>query len=337
MLRVKASIIALSIISTTVFAMPAPDGVSPKTKPLRESELAEKIAELASEAKDFIGFKSAGFSQTLYRTYADARRVVETDRNEDSREEAVKTIHGLAKQGYPLALNYLGYLMDNGIQVQKDHVGAAKYFYEAASRGDLIGRHNYAVALILGRGVARNEKEGIKLLTENSRRRLGISAVTCGIYYENLKEWARSISCYRAAAGDREHPIARTRIAIFEIRGRVGSSKERFKSAKILLTQAARLWWPEAQWTLADMERYGIGDAPNAFKTAFWLRILKNNPNSVGTKYIEEGGRVLGGINLDEKASISVDKAVEYWMQNNRRNMMSVIDYTKSIPDTLRD
>jgi len=323
----SAFLLSFPLVGLSAIDIPDPDGRS--SGKVKTSDFEEKLSFLKDKTKDQIGFKDAGSASKTFKQYQEARSVIEGGAQEGDRRAAVKVMYGLAKAGLPAALNYVGYMLSNGFLVVKDDEAAAKYFYEGAKRGDLYAKHNYGVSLILGRGAVQNDKSGVALLEQNAIRRIPFSAVACGIFYENRKEWANAIKCYQGAFGFAEHPIARTRVAMMQIRGRVSNQKN-FGEIKVSLNQAAKVWWPEAQWTLADMARYGIGSKPDPFQTAFWLRILAQNPNAKGTEFEKRSQAGLGELMLTKEASDAVDESIGIWLNGNQ-TVMPVIDYTKAV------
>lgn len=326
-LLLSAFLLSLPLVSSAAIDIPDPNGRS--STPMRTSDFEEKLSFLKEKTKDQIGFKEANSAAKTYDQYKNARSVIEGNSDSSDKRRAIKDMYSLAKQGLPAALNFIGYMLSNGVQVEKDEKAAARYFYEGAKRGDLYAKHNYGVALILGRGAIQNEKAGVAMLEQNALRRIPYSAVACGIFYENRKEWGPAIKCYNGAFGFSEHPIARTRVAMMQIRGRVGNQSN-FAEIKVSLNQAAKVWWPEAQWTLADMARYGIGSKPDPFQTAFWLRILAQNPNANGTEFAKRADLALGELYLTKEASDAVNESIGVWLQGNQ-SVMPVLDYTKAI------
>jgi len=329
-LLLSAFLLSLPLVSSAAIDIPDPNGRS--SAPMRTSDFEEKLSILKAKTVDQIGFKEANSAVKTYDQYRNARSVIEGNADTADKRQAIKDMYSLAKQGLPAALNYIGYMLSTGYLVEKDDKAAARYFYEGAKRGDLYAKHNYGVALILGRGAIKNEKSGVALLEQNALRRVPYSAVACGIFYENRQDWGPAIKCYNGAFGFQEHPIARTRVAMMQIRGRVGN-RSNFAEIKVSLNQAAKVWWPEAQWTLADMARYGIGSKPDPFQTAFWLRILGQNPNAKGTEFAKRADIALGELYLTKEASEAVDDSIGIWLQGNQ-TVMPVIDYTKAIVES---
>jgi TPR repeat protein len=325
------SAILLSFPLASLAAVDIPDPSGRSGTPMKTSDFEEKLSFLKDKTKDQIGFKEGNSSAKTYREYVDTRSVIEGGGSESDKRIAVKAMYALAKRGLPSALNYIGVMLSNGYLVERDDPAAAKYFYEGAKRGDLHAKHNYGVSLILGRGAIKNEKSGVLLLEQNAAKRLPYSAVACGIFYENRKEWGNAIKCYQGAFGFSEHPIARTRVAMMQIRGRVSNQKN-FAEIKVSLNQAAKVWWPEAQWTLADMARYGIGSKPDPFQTAFWLRILAQNPNAKNTEFAKRAEVGLGELYLTKEASDAVNESVGIWLNGNQ-TVMPVIDYTRAVAE----
>lgn len=334
--------VLLTAISAAAWAqapIPTPDGLggsgsSGAGPTIKESEVVTKINSLGDMVRDKISFKEKDRPLVIYGQFKDARLTLENpNASPEERKRALVQLYSLAKGGMPTALNYVGVLLDNGRFVTRDHKAAAKYFYESARRGDLYGKHNYGLALMMGRGATQNVKAGIELLMENSRRRMPYSAVACGIYYETMKEWPAAMGCFTGASGFKEHPIARTRVAMMQLRNRGGAAAD-YSTIKGSVNQAAKLWWPEAQWAMVDMERYGIGGKSDPFQTAFWLRILSQNPNAKNTTYETSARAAFEELRLEDSAKEALDRSVAIWMQANP-NIMPVIDYTKSVAEPL--
>ena len=69
-----------------------------------------------------------------------------------------------ADMKHPEAVNNLGRFYREGIVVDQDFTKAAACFSKSAKMGCEVGQLNYAIALLRGEGVARNERRAVELI-----------------------------------------------------------------------------------------------------------------------------------------------------------------------------
>lgn len=91
--------------------------------------------------------------------------------------------HGLARRlfeqcaaaGYTGAMTWMSQLEDNGLGGPMDPDAAAAWDRRAAEAGDPVGKFNYGLDLMRGRGVARDEAEGRRLVDEAAAEGLTVA------------------------------------------------------------------------------------------------------------------------------------------------------------------
>ena len=81
-------------------------------------------------------------------------------------EDARKVFEACAADGYTGAMTWMSQLDDNGLGAEEDPAAAAEWDRRAAEAGDPIGKFNYGVDLMRGRGVAMDELRGRALIDE---------------------------------------------------------------------------------------------------------------------------------------------------------------------------
>lgn len=233
------------------------------------------------------------------------------------RSKAVDAMYQLARAGYGDALNFTGFMLDNGIGVQQDSRTAARYFNEAMKRGNRYAGHNLGVMYLLGRGVPQDINTGMRLLNEGTKFRIPESSIVIGMFYEAKKDWGKAAFAYEGAKGYIEHPIAKTRLGILMVRGL--GMQQNIKEGRLLIEEAAKMWWPESQWTLAQMAQLGIGGKPDMWQAAWWATILRANPLARGTQYEELAIRIGNGAGLNEQAWREITGSTKIWIEANNR------------------
>lgn len=75
-------------------------------------------------------------------------------------EDARDVFGACAEAGYAGAMTWMSQLDDNGLGAPENPEAATEWSRRAAEAGDEIGKFNYGVALLRGRGVARDEVQG---------------------------------------------------------------------------------------------------------------------------------------------------------------------------------
>lgn len=259
-------------------------------------------------------------SETKATQYANAFRTNAErilNRTGEERSKAVDDMYQLARAGYADALNFTGFMLDNGVGVQRDSRTAARYFNEAMKRGNRYAGHNLGVMYLLGRGLPQDINTGMRLLTEGTKFRIPESSIVIGMFYEAKKEWSKAAYAYEGAKGYVEHPIAKTRLGILMVRGQ--GMQQNIKEGRLLIEEAAKMWWPESQWSLAQMAQLGIGGKPDMWQAAWWATILRANPLARGTQYEEMAVRIGSGAGLSEQAWREISGSTKIWIESNNR------------------
>ena len=78
----------------------------------------------------------------------------------DNHKLAKKLARLCAEDGYVKAMTWMSHFEDNGIGGEVNPEAATEWDRRAAEAGDPVGRFNYGLKLIRGRGVAKNENLG---------------------------------------------------------------------------------------------------------------------------------------------------------------------------------
>lgn len=81
-------------------------------------------------------------------------------------EDARKVFEACAEDGYTGAMTWMAQLDDNGLGADEDPAAAAEWDRRAAEAGDPIGKFNYGLDLMRGRGVEMDEAKGRALIDE---------------------------------------------------------------------------------------------------------------------------------------------------------------------------
>jgi len=168
-----------------------------------------------------------------------------------------------ASLGYPDAIGGLGYFYAMGVEVPKDLSVAADWFRKGAEKGSMKSKLNLALAIANGRGVPKDEKEGLLLLDEV------------------------------AASGLPEAVYANGETYYF---GQFGRNVDMQKAFPYFL-QAAKAGNRDAQNTLGMMYREGLGTEKNDTEAFQWLELaakrghLKAQSNLAHTLGLETPNR----------------------------------------------
>ncbi|PTX54674.1 hypothetical protein C8N43_3492 [Litoreibacter ponti] len=89
-----------------------------------------------------------------------------------------------AAAGYTGAMTWMSQLDDNGLGGEYDPDAAANWDRRAAEAGDPVGKFNYGLDLMRGRGVARNEALGRRYVDEAAKDGLQIAKRLQGADYD---------------------------------------------------------------------------------------------------------------------------------------------------------
>ncbi|SET73022.1 sel1 repeat family protein [Oceanicella actignis] len=86
------------------------------------------------------------------------------------RHEWARTLfQSCAEAGWTGAMTWMGQLEDNGLGGPEDPAAAARWDRRAAEAGDPVGKFNYGLDLLRGRGVPRDEAQGRALVDAAAR------------------------------------------------------------------------------------------------------------------------------------------------------------------------
>lgn len=259
-------------------------------------------------------------AETKATQYANAYRTqagLILSRSGPERDKAIDAMYQLARSGYADALNFIGYLLDNGIGVRQDSRTAARYFNEAMNRGNRYAGHNLGVMYLLGRGIPQDVNTGLRLLADATKFRIPESSIVIGMFYEAKKEWGKAAQSYEGAKGYIDHPIAKTRLGVLMVRGL--GMQQNIKEGRLLIEESAKMWWPESQWTLAQMAQLGIGGKPDMWQAAWWATILQANPLARGTQFERMAQTIPTGPSLGEQAWKEISGSTKIWIEANNR------------------
>ena len=101
-------------------------------------------------------------------------------------QKAFECFRTAAEAGHPEAINNLGGFFRDGIVVRPNQQVAVVWFKKSAELGNTFGTLNYALALLAGDGVAKNEKGAVKLLRFLSEKRKNAEAMNVyGMCFRN--------------------------------------------------------------------------------------------------------------------------------------------------------
>jgi TPR repeat protein len=92
-----------------------------------------------------------------------------------SHEKARAIFNACVAAGYTHAMTWMAYMEDNGFGGPEDPDAAANYDRMAAEAGDLIGMFNYGLDLMRGRGVAKDDAAGRRLVDNAAEAGLAVA------------------------------------------------------------------------------------------------------------------------------------------------------------------
>lgn len=90
-------------------------------------------------------------------------------------EMARKLFEACANDGWTGAMTWMGQLEDNGLGAPEDPDAAAGWDRRAAEAGDPVGKFNYGLDLMRGRGVVQDEDRGRALVDEAAEAGLAVA------------------------------------------------------------------------------------------------------------------------------------------------------------------
>jgi len=90
-------------------------------------------------------------------------------------EDARRLFEACAEDGYTGAMTWMSQLEDNGLGGPENPEAAAEWDRRAAEAGDPVGKFNYGLDLLRGRGVAPDPILGRKMVDEAARDGLDVA------------------------------------------------------------------------------------------------------------------------------------------------------------------
>ena len=115
--------------------------------------------------------QKAGRGETSMMVCASGYYITKKGDHEDAR----RLFEACAKDGWTGAMTWMGQLEDNGLGRPEDAEAAAEWDRRAAEAGDPVGKFNYGLDLMRGRGVPANEALGRQFVDDAARDGLGIA------------------------------------------------------------------------------------------------------------------------------------------------------------------
>lgn len=142
-------ILALCLAALPVGAETVPDSIEDPGGTLNPEELTlNRVMKDIAEGRTSMTNCAAGYYITKSGRHALARQLFER----------------CAADGWTGAMTWMGQLEDNGLGAPEDPDAAADWDRRAAEAGDPVGEFNYGLDLLRGRGVARDEAAGRRLV-----------------------------------------------------------------------------------------------------------------------------------------------------------------------------
>lgn len=142
------SVIAAVLLATGLTAAHADDDPGGTLNP-EELTLNSAIAK-AARGETSMMICAMGYPVTKQGDHAEARTILEA----------------CASNGWTAAMTWMSQLENNGLGADEDPERAAEWDRLAAEAGDPVGKFNYGLDLMRGRGVAQNEEAGRRLIDE---------------------------------------------------------------------------------------------------------------------------------------------------------------------------
>lgn len=142
-------ILALCLAALPAGAETVPDSVEDSGGTLNPEELTlNRVMKDIAEGRTSMTNCAAGYYITKSGRHVMARELFER----------------CAADGWTGAMTWMGQLEDNGLGAPEDPDAAANWDRRAAEAGDPVGQFNYGLDLMRGRGVARDEAAGRRLV-----------------------------------------------------------------------------------------------------------------------------------------------------------------------------
>ncbi|HMU31587.1 MAG TPA: tetratricopeptide repeat protein [Nitrospira sp.] len=260
----------------------------------------------------------------VFSSFAELRRQV----LEQKDRAALSKIYGMAQHGFIDAINFLGYLYDNGEGgVAKNPRLAAKFWYTAAKQGDALALHNLGLLYWQGRGLPKQEATARQLLGMASDRFITRSDIVLGLIAESHNDATNAIH-YFAEASAQKHPNIAARQAMLLLKAQGPSAADQAFS---MLLQAAEQGDPLAQFNLARFYGAGLGNTgnqTNPVEASYWLNILQSNP--FGKPYWNLIPTSLRTYNITDLEFSHAKSSADEWIKQHP-TLPVPTDYAKSI------
>lgn len=194
--------------------------------------------------------------------------------------EALAEMQRLAQRGHSGAINFIGWLLDNGMGgVPRDSAKAAIYFKRAGERGEDNGAYNLALLKVHGRGVKRAQQEAIDVFVRLDRKGHELASFQLGRHAEIQGKHADAARFFAKASLGRKHPYAIFKSGFYTFTGSgAGMGSRDRKSGLMMIERAAGLWSHEAMAALVEIHAKGIFVQSNPVEAAKWLVLLQQNP-----------------------------------------------------------
>lgn len=230
-------------------------------------------------AEDFL--KDIGTQVRSWRDEAQKYRQLQSRLVAGPDQEALVEMQQLVRRGHPGAINFIGWLLDNGHGgVPRDSSKAAVYFKRAGDMGELSGQYNLGLLKLLGRGAKKMHKEAIDIFVLLDRKGHELASFQLGREAEKNGKHAEAARFYAKASLGRRHPYAifKTGFSSFMSAGAGIGTRDR-KGGLMMMERAAGLWSPEAMAALVEIYAKGIYVPVSAMEAAKWFVLLQQNPH----------------------------------------------------------
>lgn len=170
-------------------------------------------------------------------------------------DKALRYYNESAAGGYVMAYMLLGYIYEEGKEVEKDDVLAAQWYRKAADAGDSEGQSNFADMLTEGRGVSRNDAEAFSWYRKSAAQGNKYAQYDMAQMLEQGRGTARNereaAKLYLKAA---EAQVGKAQLALGKMyaRGRGGLAKSKAK-AQFWMLKAVDRGVPSAEEELQKL------------------------------------------------------------------------------------
>lgn len=157
--------LCLAVLAAPAFA----EGPEPSLGTLNPEEMTiGRVLDDVAQGETTMANCATGYMITKSGRHAEARRVFEA----------------CAEAGYTGAMTWMSQLDNNGLGAPEDPDAAAGWDRRAADAGDPVGQFNYGLDLIRGRGVARDEALGRRMVDRAAAQGLPVAQRLQGAGYD---------------------------------------------------------------------------------------------------------------------------------------------------------